>query len=431
MEQGGFPIDARTRVQSCRQAIGMPHGVAGRTCGATEEMGVGTCVFEPFSLAVLGEGKTYLPKRPLGPGGNGLGAPFPINDPFVLRRAVVPVFATDGSGAPIGYGTAFQIDGWGHYLTADHVSDFYRHHWSSLKLKPGDVIPPLSPETTPPGFVLLGAGKVVGTMPIPESAFAPILSVQGILAEQADVMKSLQNIGPDEALVDIAMLHVAVGNEGPRTASLPVRIEGWEPTVGETVLAVGFPGLSFESMDDDALMTFYSEQMAGAYGTIRAVYPNGRGGKDRMAAFEVSADWPSGMSGGPVLNRAGEVVGVVSRSIRADAEHEGVGYAVWLGGNDAFSTLATHLDPTTPGVRGGYGVADMTNPELPGIMAFESTYARAADIAAKAGGHASIHVTLHRLGSSEFQLTKEVCKPEAPVDAHTLTQVLVTSHTEE
>lgn len=407
---------------SARRAVPRPAAYREKTMTAAP--------FKPFLLATLGEGQTYTQRSPIDPGLPRMGMTFPIDDPFVLRRAIVPVFTTGTDGIPVGYGAAFQVDGWGHYITADHVSAFYRHPWAALKLAEGDPIPWLDPETTPPAFVLLGSGMVFGTMPIPEGAFAPIVGIQGILAEQSDVMKSLHGHGPDEALIDIAMLHVATPQNGPRTASLPVRIEGWEPSVGETVLAVGFPELAFVRMERDALTAFYNEQMVGAYGAILAVHPNGRGGKDCMAGFEVAADWPPGMSGGPVFNRAGEVVGVVSRSIRADDEHNGVGYAVWLGGNDAFSTLATHLDPTTPGVRGGYAVANMADPDRPELLAFEPTYARAAASTAQSGKTLSVHVTLHRLGTGELRMTRDVCPAESPATSPVLSRVVITSHTD-
>jgi hypothetical protein len=58
--------------------------------------------------------------------------------------------------------------------------------------------------------------------------------------------------------------------------------------------------------------------MYGAYGRIVDVHPNGVGTANPSPVIEVETDWPPGMSGGPVFNQAGDVVGIVSRSIRAE-----------------------------------------------------------------------------------------------------------------
>ncbi|MCD6272542.1 MAG: hypothetical protein J7K30_06785 [Deltaproteobacteria bacterium] len=39
-------------------------------------------------------------------------SPFPIQDPFGLRKAIVPIFKRDLKGDLLGMGTAFHVDGW-------------------------------------------------------------------------------------------------------------------------------------------------------------------------------------------------------------------------------------------------------------------------------------------------------------------------------
>ena len=49
-------------------------------------------------------------------------APFQLDDPFGLRKAILPVFHCEpGSERIVGLGTAFHVDGWGTFLTAAHV----------------------------------------------------------------------------------------------------------------------------------------------------------------------------------------------------------------------------------------------------------------------------------------------------------------------
>ena len=78
------------------------------------------------------------------------------------------------------------------------------------------------------------------------------------------------------------------------------------------------------------------------------LFPAGRDAVNKTPVFEVEANWPSGMSGGLIFNEAGNVIGVVSRSLAPDDEAPGVGYGACLratrgerrqGGCVAFTTI--------------------------------------------------------------------------------------------
>ncbi|HXP01096.1 MAG TPA: hypothetical protein VN813_11355, partial [Luteibacter sp.] len=142
------------------------------------------------------------------------------------------MLTTNGEG-PCGIGTAFMVDGWDTYLTADHVVDFIRRAMDPRKLRPGKPVPALTRETMPPAAILLGAGMAFGTVPIPPAAFVQILRIGGVFKEQSDPIKELQASGPNEPLTDLATFQVMIGPDAPRRASLPLRINGWVPTVGE------------------------------------------------------------------------------------------------------------------------------------------------------------------------------------------------------
>jgi serine protease Do len=68
--------------------------------------------------------------------------------------------------------------------------------------------------------------------------------------------------------------------------------------------------------------------MKGAFGRITGYFPSGRGRRNPTPVYQVEANWESGMSGGPVLNQAGEVIGVVSHSLLSDdiGVRNGLGY---------------------------------------------------------------------------------------------------------
>ena len=201
------------------------------------------------------------------------------------------MLTTNGEG-PCGIGTAFMVDGWDTYLTADHVVDFIRRAMDPRKLRPGKPVPALTRETMPPAAILLGAGMAFGTVPIPPAAFVQILRIGGVFKEQSDPIKELQASGPNEPLTDLATFQVMIGPDAPRRASLPLRINGWVPTVGETVLAIGLPRMHFTERDLTRMTTRYDEQMMGAYGTITEIHPEGRGYGYGSPGFSVASDWP-------------------------------------------------------------------------------------------------------------------------------------------
>jgi S1-C subfamily serine protease len=60
--------------------------------------------------------------------------------------------------------------------------------------------------------------------------------------------------------------------------------------------------------------------------------------------FRVSAEWPSGMSGGPVLNAKGNVIGVISRGWTGEADSTATHFAGWDVSRRTFATI----DPFAP-----------------------------------------------------------------------------------
>lgn len=151
-----------------------------------------------------------------------------------------------------------------------------------------------------------------------------------------------------------------------------VRLRGWEPTIGEYVFAVGYPQLKpSENVGDDELRGMVEDGMKGAYGRITRVFPDGRDSVNPSPVFEVDADWQSGMSGGPVFNHLGEVVGIVSRSLAPDGASGGVGCATCLGWTQV-DELIPSLDLQNPGMRFGYAVLRHDPWHLVGVFQTEN-----------------------------------------------------------
>lgn len=298
--------------------------------------------------------KIHSPTCPYGEAAS-YGVPFPIFDPFGLRRAVVPVFQCNPDGSAVGVGTAFHVDGWGRLLTADHVVDHVRTHHAS-QIAP-DILINVDITRSTHAAVLLGYGLVYGKFRIPKSCWAPLDRLDAFLIDRdVDPMAALRGrsstyeIGPD-----IAGVNAVLQPDSAPFHTVPVNLRTY-PAIGEIVFAVGYPELSFETVNADEIARYLNEGMFGVYGRVTNLCPAGRGKTRPSPGFEVEADWPAGMSGGPVFNQNGEVIGIVSSSLPSSDAGRGVGFATSLAMVPNLSTLVPTLDFNNPGCRLGFGV---------------------------------------------------------------------------
>lgn len=264
--------------------------------------------------------------------------PFRIQDPFGLRNAIVPVFRQDTAGRIYGFGTAFNIDEFGSFLTAHHVVDFSEYSGPSR-----------------PVLFLSVHALGYGSVPVPPDCFVPVTGFHVAMMDADDPIGALRGKSERKVAIDLAVLKVSPLGPGVRSPqTLTVRVEGWQPTIGDVVLAVGFPELDLSELDIDSQKLLLSEGMYGAYGKVVAVHPHGISTSNPSPVFEVESDWPPRMSGGPIFNRAGESVGIVSRSIRAESDVPGIGFAVDLGRSHRIQVFAPSAD--APGWQVCWGV---------------------------------------------------------------------------
>lgn len=285
-------------------------------------------------------------------------APRELQDPFGLRRAVVPVFFGADDASLIGMGTAFHLDHWGQMITADHVIDQMRPMSRTLATgKLADVEVKLSPGDTQ-AFVLLGHGVVFGRVPITPQMMPHVKSVHSIIRQKDDPLAALRGEIGVEIAADVSLIRIDQPSRDS-VATLPIRLRGWRPRRGEWVYAVGFPELNCKPLDANGVERLISEGMFGAYGQIVDAFPRGRDRSNPTPVIEVRANWPSGMSGGPVINAAGEVVGLVSRSLlAAEGEEVGTGYFAPLQLIPQLHPLLSTLDFENPHWRRGWILLD-------------------------------------------------------------------------
>jgi serine protease Do len=173
----------------------------------------------------------------------------------------------------------------------------------------------------------LGVGAVFGTVHIPDDDLPMIAESKTPTRDANDPMKALRG----ELNVDFA--DVCVLKTQPlknELHTLPAGLDQ-EPKVGDRVVALGFPEISALSSPRLRLSVTLVEGLYASYGRIVNLYPDGRDRTNKTPAFEVEAHWPSGMSGGPVINENGKVIGIVSRSLEASTGFAGSGLASWLG----------------------------------------------------------------------------------------------------
>jgi hypothetical protein len=89
---------------------------------------------------------------------------------------------------------------------------------------------------------------------------------------------------------------------------------------------VGYPGLVVRRYDHDDRSGRFALHLDRAVGGIEEVYPNRpEGSFVSWPSFLTNASAPSGMSGGPVIDIKGEVIGVLSWGSARPMEN----YASW------------------------------------------------------------------------------------------------------
>ncbi|MEN5229744.1 serine protease [Brevundimonas naejangsanensis] len=294
---------------------------------------------------------------------------FLVQDPFGLRRAIVPMFAADTEGRLHGLGTAFAADPWGTFLTADHVVDFMRTGRPKPRTSSEQMYQFNGDQTL---IAMLGIGLIFGTIGIPQDALARIVQTYTPGIEVEDPM-AFTGGGVTLKPLDLAVIHSAERPPEKLIGNLPIRLGHKGAQVGDIVVAVGYPQINTVHGDAKQVSTRVEEGMFAGYGVVTALYPHGRDQANPTPVFEVGANWPSGMSGGPVFNMAGEVIGLVSRGLEpADGETLGTAWATWFEAIPEMTNWVPTLDPLNPSHRRGWGVLRSEPWSLAGVAPSEA-----------------------------------------------------------
>lgn len=269
---------------------------------------------------------------------------FLVQDP-ALRLRILPLFSFDPEDAkerPRGHGTAFRIDPWAHCVTAYHVMEdlfVLEPQGKQLALRPNLRLAALE----------LG-GITYGRLRLPPDAWRPLSGSFTIFSIENELFRQprMRNVAE---LVTLRIEPSSRDESG--TPYLPLDLRRWYPSIGERVLALGFADLDISDGGDDRPIEQY---LYGAIGEITDIEPaDGARGRP-WPVIRVAAEWPRGMSGGPVLNETGHVIGIVSSGIGG----RNIGSATFFSGWDMPERIFRSVDPNNPGWFLCYGVFDNT-----------------------------------------------------------------------
>lgn len=288
---------------------------------------------------------------------------FLVQDP-ALRSMIMPLFAIDKrdlSERPEGRGTTFRINPWGACATAYHViEELLEARDGKPALRENVRLVALELEGIPYGAPVV--------KPEQWRTFEEMLTVSGVRSEFGQAPE-LRNVTELVAL-QIRRSSVATGP----ALHLGLDLRRWRPTIGDRVSAFGFADLDVgaEGEKNDKLRPI-SQYLYGSSAMITDIEPADPGRGRRWPFFRVDRDWPGGMSGGPVVNKDGHVVGAVSTGMTFAA----TGSAVFFSGSGLAETMFPMVDPGAPGqifCRGGFGKDDkvsMIAPTREALMAMK------------------------------------------------------------
>jgi serine protease Do len=290
---------------------------------------------------------------------------FLIQDPE-YRKRILPLFEF-APGEPDrrveGQGTVFRVDPWGNCATAFHVfeSAFYLGGATGREMLVRQDRSIVALELD---------GIAYGAAPVAPSQWRPMSGAFSVIGIQSRPLQSprLQNV---TELLALSILPSAPKTNG--TEFLNVDLNGWRPSIGEVIFGIGYPNLDKDrdGSDDRPI----SQCMYGAYGTITDIEPLDLGRGRPWPMVRVEADWPGGMSGGPVFNAAGNVIGIVSSGVDATTST-----AMIFSGWGAVHQTLRSVDPSKPGSFLCFAVLNANEKLIDVALSRQAAESRAAEI---------------------------------------------------
>lgn len=256
------------------------------------------------------------------------GSPTLNQDPR-LRAMILPVFRFDpqlSGERPFGLGTTFRVDPWANCATAYHVIE------DMLTLTSGQIT--VRDDVRVAALEIEGIGY--GRIALPENGWRPLT---GFYVEAGKTDPPLFHQKPElKNLTELACLNISRSHQNNPMPYLPVALSSEPPVVGDAVTGYGFAGLDVDK-DGKGEERPVRQYLYESSGEVLEVFPADPSSTMPWPRFRVAAEWPSGMSGGPVLNAAGHVIGVISRGWTGEADSTATHFAGWEVSRRIFRTL--------------------------------------------------------------------------------------------
>lgn len=252
-----------------------------------------------------------------------------------LTSLIHPIFSFDPinpAGRVLGHGTLFRVDPWDGCATAFHViEDVLTLNGKTLALK------------ATPKIVALETPKIgYGLLALLPDYWRPITGLVACfrLEEKPFAPPEIRNFSE---LASIACRRRVIVN--PLEAKyLPLDLTSSIPAAGDQITAFGYADLDVDKdgEGDDRAM---EQRLYRSDAVILEVQKPDPSSARPWPLARVEANWPGGMSGGPIFNQHGVVIGVVSTSIPS----ANVATAALFAGWDAGRLTFRQLDPVSPG----------------------------------------------------------------------------------
>jgi serine protease Do len=259
-----------------------------------------------------------------------------IQDPFKLRENILPILAKtkDSPETWEGLGTAFKIDCFGSLMSAQH--NFHNLNDDTLC------------------FVMESQGLCYGEVPLMNELFSPIIYREYLSYDKDDPLAKLAGNTQKEIFYDVASIISQPQNSINSSPALKVSFKNSSILKDDEVMAIGYPQIG--KLSD--INKVYKEKLMCSVGKILEIHKTGRHGGENWPSFVINANLPSGMSGGPVFNKSGFVIGVVSTSLENQDGTFTPGTAVALPycSEEFIAKSFPNLELLRPGWINGWGV---------------------------------------------------------------------------